>query len=136
MVIGAYQHEVGQFGGSAVFPVPDVVGVQAAGRSTTGNRAAAVSVFQGPAKPAADQARGTAGADDLAVAFEPDLAGGIAGQVASLGLAEQWSQMQRRGVLRHIDMHHHGCVLSVGSAAGLRVPPRLDQTQERLDCAR
>jgi hypothetical protein len=44
--------------------------------------------------------------------------------------------MQRRGALRHIDMHHHGRVLPVGSAAGLGVPPRLDQTQERLDCAR
>ncbi|ETB37964.1 hypothetical protein MAHJHV53_48280 [Mycobacterium avium subsp. hominissuis] len=49
VVIGADQDQVGQFGGAAVFPVPQVVGVQAAGGATAGDRAAAVAVFEGAA---------------------------------------------------------------------------------------
>ncbi|WP_231110712.1 DUF222 domain-containing protein [Mycobacterium avium] len=40
---------LGQFGGAAVFPVPQVVGVQSAGGATAGDRAAAVAVFEGAA---------------------------------------------------------------------------------------
>lgn len=47
VVVGADQHQVGQFGFAAVFPVADVVGVQAAGGATAGDDAAAVAVFQG-----------------------------------------------------------------------------------------
>ena len=96
VVIGADQHQVGQLGGAAVFPVPDVVGVQTAGGATTGNRAGAVAVLQRAAQPAADQPGRPAGADDLAVTFEPDFAGGITGQVSAFGLGEQRTQMQRR----------------------------------------
>ncbi len=91
----ADQDQVGQLGGAAVFPVPDVVGVQTAGGPAAGDRAAAVAVLQGAAQPPADRAGGPPGADDLAVAFEPDLAGGITGQVLAFGVGEQRTQMQR-----------------------------------------
>ena len=99
VVIGADQHQVGQLGGAAVFPVPDVVGVQTAGGSTTGNRAGAVAVLERTAQPAVDQAGRPPGADDLAVTFEPDFTGGITGQVSAFGLGEQRTQMQRSGAL-------------------------------------
>ena len=54
----AQQHQVGQFGGAAVFPVPDVMGVQAAGRPTARHHTAVVAVLQGAAQPAADRAGG------------------------------------------------------------------------------
>lgn len=56
VVIGAYQHEVGQLGGAAVFPVPDVVGVQTAGGPAARNRAGGVAVLEGTAQPAVDLA--------------------------------------------------------------------------------
>ena len=80
--------EVARFGGAAVFPVPQVVGVQAAGRAAAGHRAAGVAVLEGAAKPAGDLAGRPAGADELAVAFEPHFAGGITAQVAAFGLGE------------------------------------------------
>jgi hypothetical protein len=40
---------LGQFGGAAVFPVPQVVGVQTAGGPTAGHRAHGVAVFEGAA---------------------------------------------------------------------------------------
>ena len=86
MVVGAEQDEVGQLGGAAVFPMPDVVGVQAAGRSAAGNRAGAVAVFEGTAKPSVDDPGRSAGADHLAAAVEPDLTGCIAGQVSTFVL--------------------------------------------------
>ena len=46
---GAYQHEVGQFGGPAAFPVPDVVSMEPAGSSATGNHARTVAVLEGAA---------------------------------------------------------------------------------------
>ena len=94
VVIRAHQHQVGQFGGAAVFPVPDVVGVQTAGGAAARNGAAAVAVLQCAAKPAADQPGRPPGADDLAVAFEPDFAGGVTGQVSAVGRREQRTQMQ------------------------------------------
>ena len=132
MVIRADQHQVGQLGGSAVFPVPDVVGVQSAGGATAGDRAHAVTVLQGAAQPPVDLAGGAAGADDLAVAFEPDLIGGITGQVLAFGVGECRTQMQCAGALLHIEMHHHGGVLAVGSAGRFGVPAGLDQTQKCL----
>ena len=56
VMIGAYQHQVVQLGGAAVFPVPDVVCVETAGGSAAGNRAGGVAVLKGTAKPAVDQA--------------------------------------------------------------------------------
>jgi hypothetical protein len=38
-----------------------------------GNRAAGVAVLEGAAQPPADHPGGSAGADELPVAFEPDL---------------------------------------------------------------
>ena len=95
VVIGAHQDQVGQFGWAAVFPVPDVVGVQTAGGAAAGHRAGAVAVLEGAAQPAVDQPGGAAGADDLAVALEPDFAGGVTGQVSAFGVGEQRAQMQR-----------------------------------------
>src|SRR5215204_325561 len=95
MMVGAYQHQVEQLGGPAVLPVPDVVGVQTPGGTTTGNRARGMAMLQRSAKPPVDQAGGSAGADDLAVAFEPHLTGGITGQISAVGVREQRTQMQR-----------------------------------------
>ncbi len=46
VVVRADQHQVVEFGGAAVFPVPDVVGVQAAGGPAAGHRAGGVAVFE------------------------------------------------------------------------------------------
>jgi hypothetical protein len=86
MVIRAYQHQVEQLGETAVLPVPDVVGVQTAGGTTAGNRARGVAVLERAAKPPVDQAGRSAGADDLAVTFEPDFTGGITGQLSAFGV--------------------------------------------------
>ena len=67
VVIGAEQHQVVQLGGAAVFPVPEVVGVQTAGGPTAGNRAHGVAVFERAAQPPVDQPGRPAGTDDLAV---------------------------------------------------------------------
>src|SRR4029079_2583650 len=87
VVIGADQHQVGQVGGAAVFPMLEVVGVQAAGGSAAGDHAAAVAVCQRAAQPPVDQPGLPPGADDLAVPFEHHLAGGVAGQVAAVVVA-------------------------------------------------
>ncbi len=100
VVIGAEQDQVGQFGGSAVVPVPDVVGVQSAGGPTAGHRAAAVAVLQRPAQPAADRAGHPARPDRLTVAFEPHLAAGITAQILALGVGQQRTQVQGGGALR------------------------------------
>ena len=99
VVIGAEEHEVGQLGRAAVFPVPDVVCVQTAGGSAAGNRAGGVAVLERTAQPAVDQAGRPPGADELPVTFEPHFTGGITGQVSAFGLGEQRTQMQRSGAL-------------------------------------
>ena len=48
-MIGADQHQVGQFGVAAVFPVPDVVCVQTAGGPAPGNRTRGMAVLEGTA---------------------------------------------------------------------------------------
>ena len=136
MMIGAEQHEVVQLGRPAVFPVPDVVGVQTAGGPAAGHRAGAVAVLEGTAQPAADQPRRPPRADDLPVTFEPHLTGGITGQVSAIGLGEQRTQMQRSDALLDVEMHDHGGVLPVGPASHLGVPAGLDQTHERRAGAR
>ena len=55
------------------------------------------------AKPPVDRTGRPPGTNDLAVAFEPDLTGGITGQVAAVGVAEQRTQMQGRGTLFNVD---------------------------------
>ena len=67
MVIRAHQNQVVQFGFPAVFPVPNVMGVQAAGGPAAGHRAGGVAVLQRAAQPAVDQPGGAAGADGVAV---------------------------------------------------------------------
>ena len=136
VVIRAYQHQVGQLGGAAVFPVPDVVCVQTAGGTTAGNRAHGVAVLERAAKPPVDHAGRSAGADDLAVTFEPDFTRGITGQVSALGVGEQRTQMQRGGALLNVEVHHHSGVLPVWAAGRLGVPAGLDQAHKRLDGAR
>ena len=50
----AQQDQVVELGGPAVLPMPDVMGVQTAGRPAAGDHAAAVAVLQRSAQPAAD----------------------------------------------------------------------------------
>ena len=69
VVIRAHQHEVIQFGGAAVFPVSDVVGVQTTGGAATGHRTRGVAMLEGTTKPAVDHPRRPPGADDLPVAM-------------------------------------------------------------------
>ncbi|MDA4102933.1 hypothetical protein MMON44395_15255 [Mycolicibacterium monacense DSM 44395] len=88
VVVGADQDEVVEVGGSAVFPVLDVVGVQSAGGFAAGDHAGAVAVFEGAPQAAGDQAGGASGANGLSVAFEPHFAGGVAAQVAPVGIRE------------------------------------------------
>jgi hypothetical protein len=136
VVIRAYQYQVEQLGGTAVLPVPDMVCVQTAGGTTTRNRTRGMAVLQRAAKPPVDLAGRSAGADDLAVTFEPDFTGRITGQVSAFGLREQRPQMQRRGALLNVDVHHHSGVMPVRPAGHLGVPPGLHQAHERLDSAR
>ena len=135
-MIRAQQHQVGQLGGTAVFPVPQVVGVQTTGGTTARNRAHAVAVLQGATKPPVDQPCHTAGTNDLAVTFEPDFTRGITRQVSAFGIGQQRTQMQCRSPLLDVDVHHHGGVLPVRAAGRLGIPARLDQTQKRLDGGR
>ena len=135
VVIRAHQHQVGQLGFAAVFPVLDVVGVQAAGGSAAGNHAAAVAVLQRAAQPPVDQPGLSSRADELAVPFEPHLAGGVAGHILALGVGEQRPQMQRGDPVFHVHVHHHGGVLPVRAAGSVGVPPGLDQPHERLASA-
>jgi hypothetical protein len=84
VMVRADQHQVLQFGGSAVLPVLDVVGVQSAGRPAPGHHTAAVAVLENAAQPTPDRTGRPSRADHPPVAFEPDLAGGITGQVATV----------------------------------------------------
>ena len=136
MVIRADQDEVVQFGVAAVFPVPDVVGVQTAGGAAAGHRTGGVAMFEGATKPAVDHPGGPPGADDLPVAVEPDFAGGVAGQVAALGVGEQRAQMQCGDAVFDIDVHHRGGALAVGAAGDVGVPAGLDQRHERINGVR
>src|SRR6185312_12819114 len=108
MVIRAEQYQVGQLGGAAVFPVSDVVGVQTTGGTTARNRAHAVAILEGAAKPPVDHPGRPAGTDNLAVPFEPDFTGGITGQVSALGVGQQRTQMQCRSALLDVEVQHHG----------------------------
>src|SRR6516162_5409588 len=128
----AEQHQVGQLGGAAVFPVPEVMGVQTTGGTTARYRAHAVAMLQRAAKPPVDQPRRPAGANDLAVTFEPDFTRGLTGQVSTFGVGEQRTQMQGGSALLNVDMHHDGGVLPVWAAGRLGVPASLDQAHKRL----
>src|SRR6476620_2015146 len=130
VVIRADQDQVPQFGGAAVFPVADVVGVQPAGGAAARDHTAAVAVFEGAAQPATHGAGGPTAADDLAVAFEPDLAGGVAGQVAALVVGEQRSQVQGRDARLEVEMHDDGGALPVRTAGSFGVPAELDEPHE------
>ena len=135
VVIRAYQHQIEQLGGAAVFPVPDMVCVQTAGSTTARNRTRGMAVLERAAKPPVDLAGRSAGADDLAVTFEPDFTGGITGQVLAFGLREQRTQMQRCCALLYVDGRHYSGVMRVRPAGHLGVPPGLHQPHERLDIA-
>ena len=65
VVMGADQDEVVEIGGAAVFPVPDVVGVQTAGGPAAGYHAAVVAVLESAAQSSVDGAGRASGADDL-----------------------------------------------------------------------
>jgi hypothetical protein len=110
--------------------------VQTAGGTTARNRARSLAVLQRAAKPPVDLAGRSPGADDLAVTFEPGFIGGITGQVSAFGVGEQRTQMQPRGALLNIDVHHHSGVMAVWAAGRLGVPPGLHQAHKRLTSAR
>ena len=110
----------------------DVVGVQPTGGLTAGNRARAVAMLKGAAKPPIDQPGRPTGSNDLAVTFEPDFTGGITGQVSTFGIGEQRTQMQCAHTLLNVDVHHHGGVLPVWPAGRIGVPAGLDQAHERV----
>ena len=114
VMIRADQHQVGQLRGAAVFPVPEVMGVQTTGGATARNRAHALAILQRAAKPPVDQAGRPAGTNDLAVTFQPDFTRGITRQVSAFGLGQQRTQMQRRSALLNVEVHHHRGVLPVG----------------------
>ena len=116
--------------------MPDVVCVQTPGSPTTGHRTSAVAVLERTAKPTIDQTRRPTSADNLSVTFKPHLTGGITAQVSAICLREQRTQMQLRGALLDVEMHHHGGVLSVRPASHLGVPAGLDQPHERRACTR
>ncbi|CAA0137332.1 Uncharacterised protein [Mycolicibacterium vanbaalenii] len=128
----ADEDEVVEFGGAAVFPVPQVMGVQAAGGPTAGDHAAAIAVFQGAAQPAVDGAGGPPGADDPAVALEPHLTGGVTQQQAAFGVGEQRSQVQRRDLVFDVEVGDDGGALPVRAAGGFGVPAGVDQVDERV----
>jgi hypothetical protein len=93
-----------------------------------------MAVLQRAAKPPVDLA-GRSAADDLAVTFEPDFM--VASQVRyRRSASEAATQMQRRGALLNVDVHHHSGVMPVRPAGHLGVPPCLHQAHERLDSAR
>ena len=132
VMVGAQQHQVGQLSGTAVFPVPDVVGVQTSGGATARNHAHAVATLQRATKPPADQAGRTAGTDGLAVTFEPNFTRGIARQESPFGVGEQWTQVQGGSALLNVDVHHHGRVLRVWASRCIGVPAGLDEAHKRL----
>jgi hypothetical protein len=111
----------------------EVVGVQSAGGAAAGHYAGAVAVFECAAQPAADLAGGAAGADRLAVAFEPDLAGRVAQQVTTFVRGQQRTQMQRGDGLFDVDVDDDGGVLPVRAARCVGVPSGLDEAHERID---
>jgi hypothetical protein len=93
-----------------------------------------MAMFQRAAQPAVDRPRRPPRADGLPVAVEPDFAGGVTGQILSLGVGQQRTQMQGGGEVFDVQMHDHGGVLPMGAAGGVGVPPGLDQPHERLGC--
>ena len=136
VVIRAHQHQIAQFGGPAVLPMPNVMGMQTPGGPAPGHHTAPVAVLQRPAQPPADLPGLAARADHLTVALQPHLTRRIAEQEPAFGVGEQRTQMQRRGPVLDVEVHHHGGALPVRAARHVAVPPGLDQTQEPIDAAR
>ena len=136
MVIRAHQHQVVQFGGATVFPVPDVVCVQSAGGAAARHGAGGVTVLECAAKSPVDSAGCSAGTDDPAVTLEPDLTGGITGEVLPLSVGQQRTEVQSRGALLDIDVHHHGGALPMRAAGCLGVPTGVNQAHERFGSVR
>jgi hypothetical protein len=91
-----------------------------------------MAVLECTTKPAVDLTGRPPGADDLTVTFEPHFTGRIAAQESAISLGQQRTQMQRSRALLDVEMHHHGGVVAVWPTGHLGVPPRLDQTHERL----
>jgi hypothetical protein len=114
----------------------NVMSMQTAGGPAAGYHAAAVAVLQNAAQPAPDGAGGSPRADHPAVAFEPDFAGRVAGQVAALVIEEQRTQVQGGDPALEVDVHDHRGALPVRAASHLGVPPRFDQAHERIDGVR
>ncbi len=93
VMIRTHQDKVVQLGWAAVFPMPDVMGMQTASGATTGHRTRGMAMLEGTTKPAVDHPRRSSGSDDLAVPFEPDFAGGVTQQIAAVSLRQQRAQV-------------------------------------------
>jgi hypothetical protein len=77
VMIRTQQDKVVQLGRAAVFPMPDVMGVQTTSSAATRHRTRPMAMLEGTTKPTVDHPRGSTRADDLPVTFEPHLTGGI-----------------------------------------------------------
>jgi hypothetical protein len=81
----AHQHQIAEFGGAAVLPVDEVVGMQAVGGAAAWHDTRAViAMLKGAAQSTADGAGFAPVADRLAVAFEPHLTAGSTEQIAAI----------------------------------------------------
>jgi hypothetical protein len=67
------------------------------------------------------------------VAFEPDLTGGIAGQVATVVVGEQRTQMQCGDPLVDVDVDDDGGALPVRAAGDVGVPAGMHEAHEPVD---
>ncbi len=90
-------------------------------------------MFEGAAQAAADGAGGSAAADGLAVAFEPDFPGGVAGEVLAFGVGEQGSLVEGADVGGGVDVDDDGGVLAVGALGDFGVPAVVDEAQECVE---
>ena len=136
VVIRAEQDQVVQVGGAAVLPVPQVVGVQAAGGSAAGDHTAVVAVLQGAAQPAADAAGGASRADDpcRGVGTTPHRwrhrsgIGGRPRRAADPGAA-------RPALCRGRGAPRRWCAAPWGRRAASVSQPVFDEAEERIDGA-
>ena len=97
---------------------------RSAGGPAAGDHAAAVAVFQGAAQASADLPGRPPGADDLAVAFQPDLAVRLAHQVPAVLLGQKRPQMHSGVAAFDVQMHDHGGVLPMRAACHVGCPTR------------
>jgi hypothetical protein len=117
----AQGEEISGVGGSAVFPVVDVVDLQAGGAVAAGDGAAAVAVFDGASELSVDVAGLASGVERGAGGVVGDGAdGGVAEEVAALvvgqGEAEVGHQLRAVGSGLEVEVHE----VALGARSGCR----------------